>query len=63
LQHHGQLERAWVVGAEGLLALRLVRVAGVEAGKHEVVSGLSAGEIVVAEPTSDLVEGTPVTQL
>ena len=63
LQHHGQLERAWVVGAEGRLALRLVRVAGVEAGKHEVVSGLSAGEIVVAEPTSDLVEGTPVTQL
>jgi hypothetical protein len=37
-------------------------VAGVEAGKHEVVSGLSAGEIVVAEPTSDLVEGTSVTQ-
>jgi RND family efflux transporter MFP subunit len=62
LQHHGQLERVWVVGAEGRLALRLVRVAGVEAGKHEVVSGLSAGEIVVAEPTSDLVEGTSVTQ-
>ncbi len=62
LQHHGQLERVWVINPEGRLALRLVRVAGFEAGKHEVVSGLSAGEIVVAEPTSDLIEGTPVTQ-
>jgi hypothetical protein len=62
LQHHGQLERVWVVGAEGRLALRLVRVAGFEAGKHEVVSGLSSGEIIVAEPTSELIEGTPVNQ-
>lgn len=62
LQRHGQLERVWVIDPEGRLALRLVRVAGFEAGKHEVVSGLTAGEIVVAEPTSDLVEGTPVTQ-
>ena len=50
------------VGAEGRLELRLVRVAGVESGKYEVVSGLAAGENVVAEPTSDLAEGTPVTQ-
>jgi RND family efflux transporter MFP subunit len=62
LQRHGQLERVWVVGADGRLELRLVRVAGVEAGKHEVVSGLGAGEILVAEPTPDLVEGAAVTQ-
>lgn len=62
LQRHGQLERVWVVNPEGRLALRLVRVAGFEAGKHEVTSGLFAGETLVAEPTSDLVEGTPVTQ-
>jgi hypothetical protein len=37
-------------------------VAGFEAGKHEVVSGLSSGEIIVAEPTSELIEGTPVNQ-
>jgi len=62
LQRHGQLERVWVVGAQGRLELRLVRVAGVESGKYEVVSGLAAGENVVAEPTSHLAEGTSVTQ-
>jgi len=59
LRRHGQLERVWVV-ADGHLQLRLVRVAGAEGGKLEVVSGLQGGESLVLSPADDLTEGARV---
>lgn len=61
VQRHGQIERVWVVAAEGRLALRLVRTAGAEDGRIEVSSGLAGGEMVVASPADGLVEGSRVT--
>jgi RND family efflux transporter MFP subunit len=59
-QRHGQLERVWVVNDAKKLEMRLVRVAGSEKDKVEVVSGLSGQEILVVKPTSDLIEGLNV---
>jgi membrane fusion protein (multidrug efflux system) len=58
VQRHGQIERVWVVGTEGKLALRLVRTAGGEDGRIEVSSGLTDGEKVVEAPADGLTEGS-----
>jgi membrane fusion protein, multidrug efflux system len=59
-QRHGQLERVWVVNEAQKLEMRLVRVAGAENNKWEVLSGLTGQEKVVVMPTDDFVEGMPV---
>ena len=48
----GQLQNAYVVGADGIASLRYITVAPVDDRRAEVLSGLEAGEKVVAEPGS-----------
>jgi RND family efflux transporter MFP subunit len=60
LSRHGQLERLWVIGAEGRLELRLVRSAGSEGDLTLIASGLTGDEQVVDRPAADLTEGSVV---
>lgn len=48
----GQLQNAYVVGADGVASLRYITVASVDNQRAEVLSGLQAGEKVVAAPGS-----------
>ena len=60
LSRHGQLERVWVIGAEGRLEMRLVRSVGSEGGLTLIVSGLTGDEEIVDRPAADLKEGASV---
>jgi membrane fusion protein, multidrug efflux system len=48
----GQLQNAYVVAADGTAALRYVTVTRVDDQRTEVLSGLQAGERVIADPGS-----------
>jgi hypothetical protein len=52
----GQVTSAFVV-SDGVARLRLINVAG-----EEVLAGLSNGERVIVAPTSEIVDGRPVTE-
>ncbi len=55
----GQMEIVFVVG-EGKARLRLVKTGKRLGDEVEVISGLSAGENIVADPASGLMDGQPV---
>lgn len=46
----GQLQTVYVVGENGIAALRYVTIAPAQADRREVLSGLNAGELVVTAP-------------
>ena len=52
----GALDRVFVVD-QGLARLRMITAGESQDGLTEVLSGLAAGEIVVAAPPPDLVDG------
>ncbi len=56
----GQMERVWVV-EDGRARLRLVRTADADAGRVEILAGLSAEERIVLAPPATLRDGQPVT--
>lgn len=53
----GQLERVFVVGADGRAILRLVKTGATRGASTEILSGLDAGERVVIAPPAGLSEG------
>ena len=55
----GALDRVFVVD-QGLARLRMITAGESQDGLTEVLSGLAAGEIVVAAPPPDLVDGRRV---
>ncbi|MBA4136839.1 MAG: efflux RND transporter periplasmic adaptor subunit [Opitutus sp.] len=55
----GQMERVFVV-EQGRAVLRLVKTGATHDGSIEILSGLSAGETVVAVPPAGLREGQPL---
>lgn len=57
VQRIGQVERVWVVTAQGETSMRLVRTGRSFGERIEILSGLAAGERVVAAPALTLVEG------
>lgn len=60
VQPFGQLERVFVVTA-GRAQLRLVRTGAVTGDTVQILSGLDAGETVVAHPPAALRDGQPLT--
>jgi len=56
----GQLTAVFVVGKDNHARLRLVQVANASGARAEIVAGLDAGEQVIVEPSSTLVDGAPV---
>ncbi|HPF69377.1 MAG TPA: efflux RND transporter periplasmic adaptor subunit [Candidatus Krumholzibacteria bacterium] len=56
----GQLTGVWTVDAQGLAALRWVRIGRAQDGMVEVLSGLSGGESLVAGADAPLAEGDKV---
>jgi len=55
----GQMERVWVV-SDGRVNLRLVRTGAQSGDRIELLSGVTAGEILVVNPTASLRDGQPV---
>jgi RND family efflux transporter MFP subunit len=47
---HGQLQTVYVVGENGIATLRYITLGSAQTQSREVLSGLSAGEIVVVAP-------------
>jgi len=56
----GQMQLVFVAGADNRAVLRLVRTGAARGGEVEVLSGLDAGERVVAAPPVGLREGQPL---
>lgn len=56
----GQIERAFVVGPENRLALRLVKTGSVTRENVEILAGLNPGERVVGAPAPSLRDGQRV---
>ncbi len=56
----GQMERVFLVRAEGRAELRLVRSGEEREGLIEILSGLREGELVVVESAAPLRDGQPV---
>jgi len=56
----GQMERVWIV-VEGRASLQLVQTGRARGESLEIISGLSAGDIVVLAPPASLREGQRVT--
>jgi len=56
----GQMERVFVVGADGRAVLRLVRTGARRGPDVEIVAGLDAGERLVAPPPAALRDGQPL---
>jgi RND family efflux transporter MFP subunit len=53
----GQMERVFVAGARSQAILRLVKSGSVQGDRVEILSGLDAGERVIANPPAALREG------
>jgi len=60
LTRFGQMERVWIV-VEGRASLQLVQTGRARGESLEIISGLSAGDIVVLAPPASLREGQRVT--
>lgn len=56
----GQMERVFLVGADGRAVLRLVKTGARRDGRVEIISGLAEGDRVVVAPPHGLQEGQPV---
>jgi multidrug efflux pump subunit AcrA (membrane-fusion protein) len=56
----GQLSGVFLVGADGVARFRIVRTGKSSDGKIEILSGLSEGEEVVANPNSSLNDGVKI---
>lgn len=56
----GQMERVFVSGDDQRAGLRLVKTGATREGSVEILSGLSAGELVVVNPPVGLREGQPL---
>jgi len=56
----GQMERVFVAGDRNRAVLRLVKTGALRGDQLEVLSGLSAGERVVAAPSATLRDGQPL---
>ncbi|HEX6641055.1 MAG TPA: efflux RND transporter periplasmic adaptor subunit [Thermoanaerobaculia bacterium] len=50
LVHHGQLTSVFVVGTDAVARMRLITVGATDDAQAEVLSGLEAGEQIVADP-------------
>ena len=57
----GQMERVFVVNADGRAQLRLVKSGDITGDRVAILSGLTAGETVVLAPAATLRDGQPVT--
>jgi len=57
----GQMERVFVVNADGRAQLRLVKSGATTGDRVAILSGLTAGETVVLAPAATLRDGQPVT--
>ena len=60
VQRIGQVERVWVVNAQGETSIRLVRTGRALGERIEILSGLAAGERVIGTPGPTLVEGATI---
>jgi RND family efflux transporter MFP subunit len=56
----GQMERVFVVTADGRAGLRLVRTGARRGAELEILAGLDAGERIVAAPAPTLRDGQPL---
>lgn len=59
----GQMERVFVIGADNLAGLRLVKTGAATGERIEILSGLNAGERVVTAPPAGLRDGQPLEVL
>ena len=57
----GQMERVFVVNADGRAQLRIVKSGATIGDRIAILSGLNAGETVVLAPAATLRDGQPVT--
>ncbi|HUP46929.1 MAG TPA: efflux RND transporter periplasmic adaptor subunit [Thermoanaerobaculia bacterium] len=60
IMRRGQLTTVYAVAHDGLTQLRLINVAGETGDRIEVLSGIAAGERVVAHPAATMREGVRV---
>lgn len=56
----GQMERVFVINAENLAGLRLVKTGAVSGDRVEILSGLNAGERIITAPPAGLRDGQPL---
>jgi RND family efflux transporter MFP subunit len=56
----GQLRGVYVLGADGAVALRWIRLGRVNGGRVEVLAGLAGGEKLAVSPAEPLVDGDKV---
>lgn len=56
----GQMERVFVITADNLAGLRLVKTGTATGDRIEILSGLNAGERIVATPPAGLRDGQPL---
>ncbi len=60
IAYRGSLPVAFVVNGDGKVEMRILRLGEVSGGRTAVLSGLQAGERVVAHPASDLKSGDSI---
>lgn len=56
----GQMERVFIITADNLAGLRLVKTGAASGDRIEILSGLNAGERIVATPPAGLRDGQPL---
>jgi RND family efflux transporter MFP subunit len=61
--HQGQLTLVFVVDAQDRARIRPVSLGVSTSGIVEVLAGLKAGELVIADPRPSIVDGTPIRRL
>ena len=59
LIHQGQLVGVFVVDAQNVVRLRLVKTGSVMGGQHEILSGLATDDRLVVGRHDDLIDGQP----
>lgn len=61
--HQGQLTLVFVVDAQDRARIRPLRLGVATNANVEVLAGLKAGELVIADPRPSIVDGTPIRRL